>query len=113
MKPGISKLVKERSAELKEEKLGCLNLLNFMQGRYTARLHSGDWEAMKELKLVQQEITEFYEKESSKIMTEAKTYDLESSEKTRIYHHTLLKNRIKKSQISKLSTENGMITGQK
>ena len=87
--------------------------LNFLQGMYTEQLLWGDWEALKELKLVQKEITDFYENESSKIMIESKTYDIESSEKTRIFHHSNLRSKIKKSQITKLMTGDGIIVGQK
>ena len=52
IKPSIKKLARQRTKEIKEEKRGRLNVLNHLQGRATAKLHSGDMEALKELKIV-------------------------------------------------------------
>ena len=112
IKPSIKKLARQRTKELKEEKRGRLNVLNHLQGRATAKLHAGDMEALNELKIVQNEIKNFYENEAKKISIAAKSHDLENGEKTRIYHHQLLKTRVKKTYISKLQTEEGLILGQ-
>ena len=89
IKPSIKKLARQRSKEINEEKKGRLNVLNQLQGRATAKLHAGDMDALNELKLVQNEIKSFYEKEAKKISIAAKTADLEDGEKTHIYHHQL------------------------
>ena len=81
IKPGIAKLAKERYKEMKEDKRCRIMHLNLMQATYMEQLHFGHWEALKDLKLVQKEMTDFYECEANKIMVEAKTYDLENSEK--------------------------------
>ena len=50
--------------------------------------------------------------ESEKVILEGKTYNIETSEKTRIYHHSILQAKIKRSYISKLDTVQGWMVSQ-
>ena len=85
----------ERHKELKYEVKRRLTYLNYMQSHYAERLHNGDLSALQDLRTVQRDITDHYKEESAKIIVEAKIKNVESSEKTRIYHHALLKKKLK------------------
>ena len=60
---------------------------------------------------VQLEIDSHYQIESEKILTFARTYQIETSEKARIYHHSLIKRNNKRSAILKLDTPAGRLSG--
>ena len=69
--------------------------------------------ALQDLKVVQREISDFYNAESEKVILEGKAYNIKTSEKNRIYHHSILQAKIKRSYISKLDTVQGWKVGQK
>ena len=64
-------------------------------------------------KLPQNEIEQeqWYQKESEKILIQARTDEVTSNERIRIYHHVLHKTSIKRSSILKLDTEHGLLEG--
>ena len=111
LKPGIIRLAKDRQRELELEKFGRLNVLFIKQNIYTAKLHQGDYSVLSLLRKVQLEIEAHYESECNKIRIQARMDECTQSEKTRIYHHSLLKRNIKRSAILKLDTLEGMKTG--
>ena len=86
-------------------------MLNILQGRYTERVHSGDLTALPSLKATQREISDFYKAMSDKVILEGKSYNVENSEKTRIYHHSILQSKIKQTYIAKLDTMEGWKDG--
>ena len=61
--------------------------------------------------MVQSENQQWYEKESTKIILQARTEECNSSKKVRIYHHKLHRKRMTKSSILKLQTEQGLLEG--
>ena len=111
IKPGIRRLARERQKEMKKDLKGRLTVLNLLQGRYTERLHSGDLAALQCLKVTQREISDFYKAMSDKIILEGKADNADKSEKTRIYHHSILQTKIKWTYIGKLETEEGWKVG--
>ena len=67
---------------------------------------------MAELKTVQLEIQNWYNKECEKIKLQGKVDDINESENVRIYHHEIHQKKIKKSAILKLDIdENTQIVG--
>ena len=111
VKPGIRSLLIKRGKELNVLKHGQLNLLLLRQAYLVKKLHEGFESCLTELKIVQQEIQEWYGRECEKIKLQSKCQEINSSENVRIYHHELHSKNIKKSTILKLDTENGSIFG--
>ena len=74
-------------------------------------LQEGDMEQLVQLREINELIENWYEDESKKVITQARIFDVQLSEKTRIYHHEQHLKHIKKSAILKLETENGVIEG--
>ena len=66
---------------------------------------------MADHRSAQLEIDNHYRMESEKILTFAHTYQIETSEKARIYHHSQIKRNNKRSSILKLDTPEGRLTG--
>ena len=87
VKPGIRKLAIQRSKELNRESRGLLNLLLLRQSYLARKVQTGHTEKLAELRTVQAEIESWYEKESKKVVLQAKTDDVCQSEKVRIYQH--------------------------
>ena len=111
VKPGIKKLAIQRSKEINRENRGHLNLLLLRQAYLARKLLLGDFSHYFELKCVQVDIDEWYQKESEKILIQSRSDEVSSSEKVRIYHHDLHKKHLKKSSILKLQTEFGLLEG--
>ena len=111
VKPGLKKLLIQRGKELNQERSGKLNLLLLKQAYYVSKLQQGDSSKLSELKQTQLEIQMWYESECEKVKLQARSDEMDSSEKVRIYHHELHAKHIKKSSILKLVTENGTIEG--
>ena len=84
------------------ESKGRLMVLNLLQGRYMERVDWGDCTALPSLKVTQREISDFYKAMSDKIILEGKANNAEKSEKTWIYHHSILQAKIKWTYIGKL-----------
>ena len=63
------------------------------------------------LREVQEKIKMWYEKESSKIVIQARVDDVQFSEKVRIFHHEQHQNHLKRSSILELETEGGNLKG--
>ena len=113
VKPGIRKLALQRSKEMNREKRGELNLLLLRQAYLTKLLQNGDLDKLGELRIVQQAVEGWYERESQKVILQAKVDDVQQNEKVRIYHHDLHKKSMKRSSILKLETEKGVLEGHK
>ena len=111
VKPGIKKLAIQRSKEINRERRGVLNLLLLRQAYLSKQLQLGRCSRLGELRAVQVEIIEWYEKESQKILLQARSDEISQSEKVSIYHHDLHKKNMKRSSILKLQTEKGLIEG--
>ena len=111
VKPGIKKLLIERGKEMKQERMGALNLLMLRQSYLVRKLQSGEFEKLGELKEVQTNIELWHAQECDKIRIQARTDEINQAEKVRIYHHDLHSKYIKKSSILKLQTEEGLLEG--
>jgi hypothetical protein len=111
VKPGIKKLAIQRSKELNWDKKGELNLLLIRQAYLARRLQGGELYRCGELRSVQVQIEEWYQKESEKILIQSRSDEVSSNERVRIYHHDLHKKHLKRSSILKLETENGLLEG--
>ena len=64
-----------------------------------------------QLKQIHQEIQEWYEEESRKIILQSRVDDVQQLEKVRIFHHEQHVKHCKKSAILKLDTEEGLLVG--
>ena len=64
-----------------------------------------------DLKCIQNQIQHWYEKDSEKILLQARSDEVNLNEKVRIFHHDLHKKHMKRSSILKLQTEAGIIEG--
>ena len=111
VKPGVKKLLILRGKELNKERNGLLNLLLLKQAYYVSKLQSGNQNYLADLKTIQAEIQDWFEKDSEKIKLQSKTDEVNSSEGVRIYHHELHAKHIKKTSILKLMTEIGVLQG--
>ena len=111
IKPGIRKLAIQRSKELNKIKRSRMNCLLLKQSYFTKELQRGALEYFVELKVVKDEIKEWYENESRKVVLQSRVEDIQQSEKVRIYHHEQHIKHCKKSAILKLDTEQGMLVG--
>ena len=111
VKPGIKSLLIQRGKEINKHKAGQLNLLLLRQSYLVRKLQNGAFDKIVELKMVQQEIQDWYSKQSEKIKIQAKCEEINSAESVRIYHHELHAKQIKKSTILKLETEHGTLIG--
>ena len=87
VKPGIRRLVINRSKEINKQKRSKLNCLMMMQGYFNSDLQAGNWDNLWQLKQVQADIREWYEEESRKIVIQSRVEDVQNSEKERIFHH--------------------------
>ena len=102
IKPGLCHLARDRQKEIEEERLGRLHVLFVKQNIYTSCPHRGNLSVLPLLHHSQLEIEEHYKVESDKIILQSCTEECSSSEKTRIFHHSLLKQNIKCSDILKV-----------
>ena len=111
VKPGIRKLAIQRSKEINRERRGELNLLFLRQAYLMRRIQLGNLVKLGEFRSVQEEIQLWYEKESKRVILQARAEDINLNEKVRIYHHDIHKKNIKKAAILKLQTERGLLQG--
>ena len=111
VKPGIKKLLINRGKEIKQERLGALNLLMLRQSYLVRKVQSGEGDKLAELKLVQFNIQQWHTMECDKVKLQSRSEELSSPESVRIYHHELHSQHIKKSSILKLKTENEVLLG--
>ena len=111
VKPGIKKLLIDRSHEINKEIKGYLNLLLIKQAYLVSKLKSGNLLWLPDLKIVQSEIQDWYVAECDKIRIQAKAKEISDHESIRIYHHELHARHLKRTSILKLSTENGFLEG--
>ena len=112
VKPGLKRVAMERDKEIKSERRGALNLLYIRQAYLVKKLHSDrSLTNYTELNHTQALICRWFEEESSKIQIQTRRDEFAPSEVTRIYHHELHKQFIKKSIIEKLDTEEGLLYG--
>ena len=65
----------------------------------------------RELKQIQGQLSDWYERESSKIVLQSRVEDVQQSEKVRIFHHEQHQKQYKKSSILNLDTEPGILWG--
>ena len=105
VKPGVKKLLIERGKELNKDRYGQLNLLMLKQSYFVSKIQRGDSGKLAELKQVQLEIQMWHETECEKIKIQARSEEMDSSEKVRIYHHELHAKHIRKYSILKLKSE--------
>ena len=111
VKLGIHQIACERQRDIEFERNEKLQMLFLKQHIYTSYLQDGDFSAFALLKETQMKIEQHYVWESEKITIQARTDAACESEKTRIYHHSLLRRNFKSSAIIKLDTEEGFIYG--
>ena len=111
VKPGIKKLAIQRSKEINRERRGELNLLLLRQAYLTRHLQLGQLSKLGELRAVQMEIEQWFERESKKVILQSRSDEISRSENVRIYHHDLHKKSMKRSSILKLQTEHGLLEG--
>ena len=109
VKPNIKKLLIVRGKEVSREKRGFLNLLLIRQAYLVKKIQKGYFQKLSELKFVQNEIENWYRKESEKILLQGKVEEINEAENVRIYHHELHQKKIKKSAILKLQIEDNKI----
>ena len=111
VKPGIRRLAINRTKEINIEKRRKLNLLLLRQSYLTTKIQQGVQGKLGELRFVQEEIQQWYEAESKKIVLQSRVDDILQSEKVRIFHHEQHKKQMKKSAILKLDTKKGLLVG--
>ena len=111
VKPGVRKLALQRSKELNQERRGILNLLLIQQAYLGRKLLEGNFRQYTELRCVQMEIEEWYQKQSEKILLQSRSLEVSMSEKVRIFHHDLHKKHMKRTSILKLQTDEGLLEG--
>ena len=111
VKPGIRKLAIQRSKELNKCKRSRMNCLLLKQGFFTKELQAGNLHIFAQLRQVKDEIQEWYELESRKVVLQARVNDVQQSEKVRIFHHEQHIKLCKKSAILRLDTEEGLLAG--
>ena len=70
-------------------------MLLLQQAYLAKKLLAGDLARLGELRSIQIEIEAWYQKESEKILVQAKSDEVTCNERVRIYHHALHKNHIK------------------
>ena len=88
------------------ERRGKLKLLLVYEAYLVNRLHQEFHEKPEDLKVVHNEINEWYREESDKLKIQSKMEDLIDSERVRIYHHELHQKHILKSSILQLDAPN-------
>ena len=95
------------------KKRGNLNILLIRQAYLIKKLcaNHSDASVRDSLFLVQSDIKKWYTDESQKIQDQCRKEEFISSESTSIYHHLLHQQSIKKSTITKLETELGLLEG--
>ena len=111
VKPGIKRLAKIRSKELNKRKRCRLNLFLSRQSYLVGKVQMGEQGRLGELRDVQNQIKEWYEEESQKIVLQSKVDDVQTSEKVRIFHHEQHRKLIKRSSILKLETPDSLLEG--
>ena len=112
VKPGIKRIAMSRDREIKVERRGELNMLLIRQAYIVKKLHKNpDGTILTDLKYTQARICSWFEEESRKVQVQSRKEKFAPSEVTRIYHHELHKQYIKRSMIDKLETEEGLLTG--
>ena len=90
---------------MQTEKSGELNLLLIHQSYLVRKIQRGDLSQLRDLKVVQLKILNWYEDQSAKIKLHSKCKEINSSEPVRIYHHELHSKHIKRSSIVKLEAD--------
>ena len=112
MKPSIRRVALERAKEMNREKKGELNMLYIRQAYYVRKLKGKfSTETLTNLHHTQSLINSWFEEQSKKIQIQSRKNEFASSESTRIYHHELHKQLIRRSSILKLDTEEGFLEG--
>lgn len=118
VKPGIRKILRARGRKLKHERKGKLNLLQMRQAYLVRKIQDAGKQVrvrgpvqqhLSELKAVQLEIQDWYNKETEKVKIQSKVRDLNDSENVRLYHHENHRKHIRKTSILKLETDNGEV----
>ena len=99
VKPGVKKLAVQRSKELNCQSRGEINLLLIQQAYLARKMMEGDHAQLANLRCVQMEIEQWYEKQSEKILLQSRSDEVSSNEKVRIYHHDLHKKHLKRCSI--------------
>ena len=111
VKKGILQLARERKREMSKERRGLLNLLLVRQAYLTSKLLNGDLSSYTALEEVKLRISDWYQKESEKIILLSRAHDINLNEKVRIYHHDLHRKFKHKTAILKLQTPSGIVEG--
>ena len=111
VKKGILQLARERKREMNKERRGLLNLLLVRQAYLAKKLLDGDLSCYTSLEEVKLRISDWYSKESEKIILLSRSHDINLNEKVRIYHHDLHRKLKQKSAILKLQTPLGIVEG--
>ena len=112
VKPNIKKLLIQRRKEVAKDMRGLLNALLMRKAYLVRKIQNGYVQKLAELKTVQLEIQNWYNKECEKIKLQGKVDDINETENVQIYHHEIHQKKIKKSAILKLDIdENTQIVG--
>ena len=113
VKPGIRKLAMERSKEINQDRRSHLNLLLLRQSYLIKKIQLAQtqlWDRwLSDLFRVQQQIQEWYRQIAEKIQHQSRVNEFQEAEQTRIYHHEIHQNYLKKSSILKLQTDDGVL----
>ena len=96
---------------MSKERRGLLNLLLVRQAYLASKLLNGDLSSFTALEEVKLRISNWYKKESEKIILLSRAHDINLNEKVRIYHHDLHRKFKQKTAILKLQTPSGIVEG--
>ena len=102
----------ERSKSINLECRSSLNLLLLRQTYLLGKIQSNtniQWG--RYLATVQSQIQDWYIQTAEKIKHQARVKEFQEAEQTRIYHHEIHQNRIKRTSILRLQTEDGLLHG--
>ena len=114
VKPGLKSIALERQRQLRKDQRGELNLLLINQSYLVKKLRTSSFNNpsfFNELKCTQSRIQNWYMEQSKKIQDQCRRNEFLPSEDTRIYHHDLHRQSIKRSSILELNTEEGLLQG--
>ena len=113
VKPGIRKLAIERSKEITKDRKSFLNLLLLRQCYLIKKIQHSQpqfWDRwLTDLYSTQHQIQDWYRQIAEKLQHQSRVAEFQESEKTRIYHHEIHQNHVKKSSILKLQADSGVV----
>ena len=81
VKKGILQLARERKREMNKERRGLLNLLLIRQAYLASKLLNGDLSCYTDLEEVKLRISDWFHRESEKIILLSRAHDINMNEK--------------------------------